>query len=157
MTTAIETRVAYRLDAALTDIVPIGIVPEGLRLDVHFEGEVTDGALAGARARGVDHLLLRRDGVGVIEVRETIRTPGAPAVAACVRGYVVPPIDLPELEQLLDPSFRWPDLGLPINGFAMVQSALPGHEWMNSQALEVWGEVNVGAGRLTATATERRR
>ena len=56
----------YRFEATLTESVPVGLVPEGVRLDVHFEGEVVEGALTGARVRGIDYLLLRADGVGVI-------------------------------------------------------------------------------------------
>ena len=60
----------YRFDAELTEIVPIGLVPEGVRLDAHFEGTVTAGALEGMHVRGVDYLLLRADGVGVIDAYE---------------------------------------------------------------------------------------
>ncbi len=44
----------YRFDAQITDIVSIGVVPDDLRLDVHFEGRVTEGRLVGARVRGID-------------------------------------------------------------------------------------------------------
>src|SRR5687768_13256005 len=101
----------YRFDAGLTEIVPVGLVPEGVRLDVHFEGTVTEGSLGGTRVRGVDYLLLRADGVGVIDALETITADDGRAISAHARGYIVPPpgVQMPPPDVLLDPDFRWPD------------------------------------------------
>ena len=57
---------AYAYEATLTRVVPIGLVPEGVRLDAHYTGTITEGPLAGDAVEGVDYLLLRPDGVGVI-------------------------------------------------------------------------------------------
>lgn len=54
----------YRFEASVTETVAVGLVPEGVRLDVHFAGQVTAGPFTGGRLRGIDYLLLRADGVG---------------------------------------------------------------------------------------------
>ena len=33
---------AYAYEATLTRVVPIGLVPEGLRLDAHYTGTITE-------------------------------------------------------------------------------------------------------------------
>jgi hypothetical protein len=68
----------YRLEGQMTETVPIGLVPEGVRLDVYFEGRLTHGQLAGARVRGIDYLLLRADGVGVTDVSSPSCAPESP-------------------------------------------------------------------------------
>ena len=42
----------YRFEARFTALDPIGVVPDGLRLDAHFEGRVVEGRLAGATVTG---------------------------------------------------------------------------------------------------------
>jgi hypothetical protein len=79
----------YRFTASLTETEVVGVVPEGLRLDVHFEGQVIAGALVGARVRGLDYLLLRADGVGVIDEYETIDAGDGRVVSAHAQGYIV--------------------------------------------------------------------
>ena len=53
------------MEVQLGDQDFIGLVPEGLRIDSHSTGVITDGLLAGATTTGVDYLLYRHDGVGV--------------------------------------------------------------------------------------------
>lgn len=33
----------YSVEASITEAVPVGLVPEGIRVDVHFEGRVAAG------------------------------------------------------------------------------------------------------------------
>ncbi len=77
----------YRFEASLTETLPVGLVSEGIRLDVHFEGEVTAGMLVGARVRGIDYALLRGDGVGVINAYETIEAGDGRVVSVHAQGY----------------------------------------------------------------------
>jgi hypothetical protein len=42
----------YRFKARFIALVPIGLVPDGLRLEARFRGRVVDGELAGAMVRG---------------------------------------------------------------------------------------------------------
>ncbi len=144
----------YHFDAALTEIVPIGLVPEGVRLDVHFEGAVTEGVLAGTHVRGVDYLLLRADGVGVIDAYEAITADDGRALSAHARGYIVPPpgVEMPPPEVLLDPDFRWPDAPLPMHGFVLYRTGAASWQELNSTAAAFEGSANVGAGALIVTA-----
>jgi hypothetical protein len=48
----------FRVEASLSEVIPVGLVPEGVRLDAHFSGRVVEGPLSGATMRGVDYLLL---------------------------------------------------------------------------------------------------
>jgi hypothetical protein len=60
--------------------------------------------------RGVDYLLFRADGVGVIDVYETITAGDSRVISARVRGYIVPAagVEMPPPHVLIDPDFRWP-------------------------------------------------
>ncbi len=79
----------HRFNARFTDSIQIGPVDGGVRVDNYFDGEMTEGALAGARVRGVDQVRIRDDGSAVLDIRETIET-GAGTIAADVRGYALP-------------------------------------------------------------------
>lgn len=61
-----STDLQFRFGAAL-DLIPIGVTPEGLRMAKSYIGTVTMGRLLGAEVRGMDHLVLRNDGVCVID------------------------------------------------------------------------------------------
>ena len=63
---------SHAFEATFERIVVIGLVPEGGRLDAHFSGAITEGPLTGWRVDGIDYLLLRHDGIGVIDVREVL-------------------------------------------------------------------------------------
>jgi hypothetical protein len=66
----------------------IGPVPEGIRVNFY----VTDGVLTGPRLRGRllpvggDWLTLRRDGIGVLDVRATIETDDGALIDVAYRG-----------------------------------------------------------------------
>jgi hypothetical protein len=108
----------YAFEARFTNIVPIGLTPVGLRVDLDYTGTITDGPLTGATISGADFFLLRPDGIGQVNVRERI-TRGDRVVASLrFVGYVVPPIPMPELPTLLSPDFEWPDIDLPMHGAA---------------------------------------
>ena len=143
----------YRWEAAITETIPIGLVPEGVRLDVHFAGTLVDGMLEGARLRGVDYALLRADGIGVIDAWEAITTGDGRAMSAHARGYIVPPssVEVPPPPVLLDPGFRWPDVPFPIHGFVMYRTGAAGWEELNSTAAAFEGSLNLGTGAATVT------
>jgi hypothetical protein len=108
----------YAFEARFTNIVPIGLTPVGLRVDLDYTGTITDGPLTGATISGTDFFLLRPDGIGQVNVRERI-TRGDRVVASLrFIGYVVPPIPMPELPTLLSPDFEWPDIDLLMHGAA---------------------------------------
>ena len=79
----------YRFEADLTEVVPVGIVPEGIRLDAYFSGQVVEGPLSGATLRGIDYFLLRSDGVGVVDAYELISTVTDQHVSTHAQGYIM--------------------------------------------------------------------
>ena len=147
-------KLAYRFEATLTEVVPIGLVPEGIRLDVFFKGSITDGPLGGATLRGIDYLLLRADGVGTIDAYEVVSTSDGQHLSLHAQGYIVPPagMQLPAPPVLLSPDFQWPDVPLPLHGFVLARTGAREFEWLNRTALAFEGSVNVGTGQLLVTA-----
>ena len=143
----------YRFEAVFTNLAVVGFVPEGLRLNAHFEGRVTSGRLAGATLLGVDYLRFRTDGVGVLDVRELITRDGN-TVDVQVGGYLMPPAGfaLPPAQVLLDPAFVWPEIELAVYGFAMFQTSV--EEWsdLNRTVATFNGIANPGAGTLVVEA-----
>lgn len=142
---------SYAFRAQLTRISPIGITPEGLRLDIGFAGTVTDGPLAGSTIDGVDYLLIRPDGIAVVDARELISGDG-PATAVHAVGYIVAPFPMPELAVLADPSFAWPDIDLPVHGSSRMQTADPALRAANHTVYGWAGTVNVAQGVLDIQA-----
>lgn len=144
----------YGFQAQVNRIAPVGLVPGGLRSDVGFAGTLTDGPLAGGTIEGVDYLLIRPDGVGIIDARELITTTDGTAVSVHAEGYVVPPFAMPDLTVLLDPYFSWPDVDLPLHGSARLQSAAPALEAVNRIVYSFTGTVNMARGSLVVTARQ---
>ena len=143
----------YRLEAQLTEILPIGLVPEGLRLDVYFDGRLTRGELAGAQVRGIDYLLLRTDGVGVVDAREAVVADEG-HVEIKAQGYVVPPgdVELPPPDLILAPGFIWPDVELPVQEFALLRTGVAEWQDLNATIVALEGSVNPGTGQLVLEA-----
>ncbi len=112
----------YGFRGRLTRITAIGLVPDGLRLDVAFAGTITDGPLAGCDMEGIDYLLIRPDGTGVVDARELVTTDQGIGTGLHATGYIVPPFAMPELSVLADPAFVWPDVDLPMHGSSRVQT-----------------------------------
>ena len=144
----------YRLEADVTELVPVGLVPEGIRFDAHFSGRVVKGPLSGVTVRGIDYLLLRSDGVSVLDAYTTISAETGQHVSVHAQGYTSPPpeMQLPPPEVILSPEFRWPDAPIPIHGFALYRTGAEDLAWMNRTALALEGTVNVGTGKLVLEA-----
>jgi hypothetical protein len=142
----------YAFEATMTRVVPIGLVPEGLRLNAYYQGKITDGPLTGDTVDGVDYLLLRRDGVGVIDVRQEFSGEGGRTVATEVHGYLTPQGPLPPLEEVADPAFAWPDAEMPMHGSVMLRTAAPELQALNSTVYGFTGTVNVARGELRVRA-----
>jgi len=139
----------YRFEGRLGEPTVVGPVSEGLRLDVPFEGAITDGLLAGGRGRGIDYIRLRPDGVWIIDARDVIEAPGG-HVHAHARGYVLPPAGAgaPDLQAILDPAFRPPDVRLAIRAAAICETGVPSLAYLNRTVVAVEGWVNNGTGEL---------
>lgn len=143
----------YRFEGRLTEMLPVGVLPEGLRMANAFEGTLTHGPLAGARIRGIDHFLVRPDGVGVIDAPETIDLDDL-TVIGHARGYALPPegAPVPPLEAMLEPDFPWPDVPFRIQGSVLFRTAQPALDWFNRTVALITGEVTMSTGRLVIEA-----
>jgi ketosteroid isomerase-like protein len=142
----------YSFQAQLTRISPVGLVPEGLRIDAGFAGTVTDGPWAGRTIEGIDYLVIRPDGVGVIDAHELVSGEQGALASLHAEGYIVPPFPMPPLTALLDPAFTWPDVDLPLHGSVRVQTAAAGSAAANHTVFGFTGAVNMSRGWLAVTA-----
>jgi hypothetical protein len=138
----------YRFEAVLTP-TPIGLVPEGILMANTFDGTVTHGLMKGARVWGIDHLLIRSDGVGVIDAPKTISL-GDRHLSEHVRGYCVPPagLDLPPLEALLEPGFEWPDVPFTVRATSTFRTAHPDLAHLRAALARIDGQVWFTTGKL---------
>jgi len=123
----------YRFQARFTDSVQLGPVDGGVRIDNYFDGAMTEGALAGARVRGVDQVRIRDDGSVVLDIRETIETERG-AISADVRGYALPDAAAPHLHA--------------IRGFALFSTAVPEYADYNTAVVAIEGTVDMATGAI---------
>jgi hypothetical protein len=139
----------FRFEAQL-DIIPVGVTPEGFRMANSYEGTVIEGDFDGARVWGTDHLLLRRDGVCVIDAQTMLSQTAYVHVYEHVLGYCLPPagLRLPPLEALLEADFEWPDVNFPIVAFSTFRAAAPEFEYLNSATARIDGWANFATGGL---------
>jgi len=123
----------YRFTARITDSIAIGPADGGVRVDNHFDGVMTEGALTGARVRGVDQVRIRENGSAVLDIRETIETELG-AIAADVRGYALPRPGAPDVHT--------------ITGFALFSSAVPEYAPYNTAVVAIEGSVDMATGTI---------
>jgi hypothetical protein len=142
----------YSFTGQFTDMKAIGITPSGLRLDVSFAGTVTEGALAGERLQGIDYLLIRPDGIAVVDARELIGSGVERQLAVVASGYIVAPFEMPPLAVLASPSFTWPDVELPMHGSSRVETSDPTLAAANHTVYAWTGTVNVARASLAVAA-----
>lgn len=138
----------YRFEAEQT-LTPVGLVPEGFRLEVAFDGVATAGAFEGARVWGADPLLIRPDGVGIIDSPKMIALPEG-HLYEHVRGYCSPPegFEAPPLEAFLDPGFEWPDVLFPVQGFSTFRAGAPELAHLNGALARIDGWAHFASRRL---------
>jgi hypothetical protein len=150
-TTDLMSRFAGRFD----DIVLFGPTPDGIRMDGHFSGPITAGALAGGELTGVDYYRIRLDGVGVIDAREVVAIEGW-LVSVRVDGYVLPPpgLDPPAAEDVMSPSFSWPDAPFLVRAAARFATAAPGLAHLNRAVVSHTGVINFADGTLQIEARQ---
>lgn len=139
----------FRFEAQL-NVVPVGLTPEGLRMANTYEGTVIQGDFTGARIRGTDHLLLRRDGVCVIDAQTMLSHGEHRHVYEHVHGYCLPPdgLQVPSLEVIVQPGFEWPDVDFPIVGFSTFRAGVPELDYLNRVTARVDGWANFATGGL---------
>ncbi|MGH3758211.1 DUF3237 family protein [Actinophytocola sp.] len=147
----------YRLDAKFTKLGPIGLTPDGIRMDNEFAGHIAEGVLTGATVTGVDYFRIRADGVGVVDGHEVLVHDGA-TVAVTITGYVLPPagMPMPSPEVLLSPDFAWPDAPFTVEVFATFETGAPKLAELNRTTVVHTGRANMATGELTIYAHRRR-
>jgi hypothetical protein len=137
----------YEYDANVTGVTDYGVTlegilsgkekipPQGVRLDIAFEGHAT-GRLAG-RVRGVDYVRMRADGRIDLDIRAAIETSSGSRIALSADGVVVPH----NAEPIGDVSEN-----------ARLNSAAKDYAWVNNR--QVWGvgTVNFAAGKVHVDA-----
>lgn len=75
------------LSATVTEMTVYGETPQGLRVDVSFEGRLR-GRIQGTM-RGVDYTRIRGDGVLEIDVRASILTDDGARISAEIHGNLI--------------------------------------------------------------------
>ena len=128
----------------------VGLVPEGLRLDGHTRGVITEGLLAGATTTGIDYLLIRPDGVGVIYVRGFVEHPDGATVAYTMRGFLGEPVP-GMIEAMLDPAYVPPDVDIPLHGASWMETMAPQYAFLNHTVFGFTGTINLAQGSLRIT------
>ena len=139
----------YSFDGNFTDIVPIGPVANGFRLDGHFAGPVTTGDLTGAQVTGVDYFRIRHDGAGVVRGHEIVRA-GESVIAVELHGLLLPPegLDAPRPGDIVQPGFAWPEQSYTIHVSAQFETADSELDYLNTTVVAHTGTVNFATGQL---------
>jgi hypothetical protein len=128
----------------------IGVVPEGLRIDSHTRGVVTEGILAGATTTGIDYMLIRHDGVSVLDARWLAVHADGLTVAITLRGFSGEPTP-GLLEAMLDPEFEFPDVDIPAHVAAWFHTMAPQYAFLNHTVFGCTGTVNMVEGVIRST------
>lgn len=63
----------YEMKLNLLPMVVVGVVPEGMRINTPFVGEVSGPTIKG-KIDGTDYLLLRSDSVGILHIHAILTT-----------------------------------------------------------------------------------
>lgn len=143
----------YRFQAQINRIAPVGLVPSGLRMNLGFAGTLASVALPNMAIEGTCYLVIRHDGIGVINAHElVIDSDGAVAVSINAGGYVVPPMPIPDLAVVADPTFQWPDVDLAMRGWTCPQSGRADLTELNHAVFAFLGTINMATGALNVAA-----
>jgi hypothetical protein len=138
----------FSYEGHFTSLTQVGLVPEGLRLDVAFEAKVTEGPATGGTVTGIDYVVLRPDGVGVLDVRSLVRTPSGTTISGQARGYLTSPAAMPPLAALLAPDFEWPDVDFNLHGAITLRTMDPALAAVNHTMYGYTGTANVARNEL---------
>ena len=107
------------------------ILPQGVRIDVAFEGHAK-GRLAG-RVRGVDYVRMRADGRVDLDIRATIETEDGRRIALSADGVGVPRA----AEPIAD---LWENVRL--------STAAESYAWVNTRQIWAFGTVNFATSKI---------
>jgi hypothetical protein len=109
------------------------IPPEGVRLDIDFEGELTGPRLSGKIA-GTDYVLLRGDGVAKLHIHAVITTDDGERIAFYGDGVAIVQPGSPTMQ---------------LRENITLHTAAPKYSWVNR--LQIWatGQGDLSTGKLT--------
>ena len=143
----------YQFDGQFSDIVPIGPVADGFRMNGHFGGTITSGELVGAELTGIDYFRIDHSGIGIVRAHEVI-TDGLRTVAVELDGILRPPAgcDAPVPSDIVRPGFAWPTEPYTIHVTARFETAAPDLEHLNATVVAHTGTVDFATGRLHVDA-----
>lgn len=122
---------------ALSDILSgaQAVPPQGLRIDVHFEGQAS-GDIAG-HVYGVDYIRLRADGRISLDIRAMIEVDAERRIAISADGVAV----VRDGEPMAD---LWENVSLT--------TAAPEYAWVNTKQIWSVGTVNFATGKILLEA-----
>ena len=124
----------------------IGPVAEGIRVNFYVTGGVISGPRCSGKLlpAGGDWLLIRKDGIGVVDVRVTMEMDGGALVYSAYTGLLDPGPNAYEafLNGTLPPRF-------PIRTAPRFQTAHPDYLWMNRVQAYSVGEVDLAGASVS--------
>lgn len=149
----LDRALLYRFDGQFSDIVPIGPVADGFRLNGHFGGTLTAGELAGAQLTGVDYFRIANDGLGIVRAHEIV-TDRERTIAVELHGILRPPAGVPAPlpTDIVQPGFTWPVEPYTIHVTASFETASPALAHLNHTIVAHTGTVNFSTGQLHVDA-----
>ncbi|MES1945529.1 hypothetical protein PC39_15479 [Salinisphaera sp. PC39] len=118
----------------------IGPLPEGIRVNFYVTGGKAEGPRLNGRLRpvGGDWLTIRRDGVGVLDVRATIETPDEALIYVAYNG--VAELGEDGYEKFL--AGETPER-FPLRTAPRLYSAHPDYQWVNRLQFISVGEADL--------------
>ena len=136
---------SYSLDVKLPPEV-IGVLPEGIRANFYLTGGSVDGPRLKAKVLpvGADYLLLRKDGICVLDVRATFETEDGALIYVAYSGIAEAGPD--GYEKFLADDLP---LKLPLRNVPRFQTAHPDYAWLNRLQCYGVGEADLAASRVT--------
>ena len=79
----------YELKGKFTGAVEIGAVPEGMRINFPVAGDISGPKISG-KIEGVDYVLIRADGVGLLHAHAVVTTDEGDPISVDVSGFATP-------------------------------------------------------------------
>lgn len=136
---------SYSFDLKLPPEV-IGVLPEGIRANFYLAGGSVDGPRLKAKVLpvGADYLLLRKDGICILDVRATFETEDGALIYVAYSGTAEAGPD--GYEKFLADDFP---LKLPLRNAPRFQTTHPDYAWLNRLQCFGVGEADLAASRVS--------
>ena len=141
----LEYLFSYSLDLKLPPEV-IGVLPEGIRANFYLAGGSVDGPRLKAKVLpvGADYLLLRKDGICILDVRATFETEDGALIYTAYSGIAEAGPD--GYEKFLANDFPQK---FPLRNVPRYQTAHPEYAWLNRLQCYGVAEADLAASRVS--------